>query len=85
MEQQSHYQRYIKPRLQNDADFKAKYQAYQSNKRKLRYANDDNFRQAVNTRAKLYNVKKYQENVDYREKQKSYSRQKYLERKLQTS
>ena len=77
----NHYQKYIKQILENDNEFRAKYQAYQNKKRSVRLQEDDEFRKKRNALTKSYQARKYNEDPEYRERKKADALQRYYKNK----
>jgi hypothetical protein len=80
--QLSHYQKYIKPRLQNDEEHRAKHNAKTVRILKNKYDTDEAFHEQHNNRTRLYNKNRYATDSAFRERKKEQARAKYLLKKL---
>lgn len=78
---QNMYQKYVKPRLQSDPEFRAKYIKHYTEVYIRKYKTDEDFHKAVNERAKNFMRKKYQTDPEFREEQKERCRQYRLKQK----
>lgn len=70
------YQKYIKPRLESDPEFRARYQACQNRRRSIRLQEDVEFRKKRNALSKAHQARKY-EDPEYRERKKSMALERY--------
>lgn len=75
------YAKYIKPRLENDAEFRRKFIACQVNRNRKRYQRDEDYRKKKDERAKEHHRNKYANDPEYREKKKQESKRRYQEKK----
>jgi hypothetical protein len=77
----SFYNKYIKPRLENDPEFRRKFIACQVNRNRKRYQRDEEFRKKKDECAKQHHRNKYANDSEYREKKKQESKRRYQEKK----
>lgn len=75
------YAKYIKPRLENDAEFRRKFLECQKKRNCKRYQRDEEFRKRQDQRVKEYHRDKYANDPEYREKKKEESRRRYQDKK----
>lgn len=73
----NHYQKYIKPRLESDPEFKAKHQACQNRRRSIRLQEDAEFRKKRNELARKHHARKYEEDPEYRDRKKAAALERY--------
>lgn len=78
---QSMYSRYVKPRLESDPEFRAKYmkQRIAINVKKMQTNPEYKLKHA--TAMKTRNKQRYDEDNEYRERQKTRALQRYYEKK----
>lgn len=74
------YQKYIKPRLQNDPEFRAHYIKTHVDKYVRRYKTDPEFKRIADEKAKVAMRNKYHEDPEYRARKIEYARM-YREKK----
>lgn len=75
------YAKYIKPRLQNDPEFRAKFLECQKKRNCKRYQRDEEFRKRQDERVKEYHRNKYANDPEYRAKKIEDNRRRYQEKK----
>lgn len=75
------YAKYIKPRLQNDEEFRRKFNACQCKRLLKRYHNDEEFRKKRDEASKQHHRNKYANDPEYREKKKEATKKRYAEKK----
>jgi hypothetical protein len=80
----NHYEKYIKPRLQNDPEYRAKHNAKTVRILKKKYDTDEAFHEQHNNRTKLYNKNRYADDEAFRERAKERARASYLLKKTRT-
>lgn len=71
------YQRYIKPRLQNDPEFLAKHKEYQKKRKAIRYKEDPEFKAKKDARTKAHHIRRYAEDEEHRERKKAMALERY--------
>lgn len=81
METLSHYQRYIKPRLEADPQFKALYIRRVNESRARRLKNNDEFKKEHNATVRKALKERYATDEEYRIKKRQDALQRYYERK----
>jgi hypothetical protein len=81
-QQLNHYEKYIKPRLENDAEYRAKHNAKTVRILKKKYDTDEAFHEQHNNRTKLYNKTRYATDEAFRELKKQRARESYLLKKI---
>jgi hypothetical protein len=77
----SQYDKYVKPRLENDPEYKAKYLEAHSLWCKQMYHNNDEYREKTLQRTKACMKERYENDPEYRERQKQKALQRYYAKK----
>ena len=77
----SQYTKYVQPRLQNDPEFRAKYNEIQNKRLIRRYHEDPEFRQKQLDKAKIRLKNRYDTDPEYREHQREKARRQCNARK----
>ena len=75
------YQRWVKPRLESDPEFRKKYIQQHSDMVMKRYKNDEEYKKKIAESSKISMRNKYQQDPEYRAKKIEYSRMYYLKKK----
>lgn len=79
---QSPYQRWVKPRLQNDPEFREKIFTRIAVCNRKRYNTDDNFKLSEQERIRKIHKDRYANDPEYRERKKEQSRVYQQKKKL---
>ena len=77
----SHYARYVKPRLQNDPEFKKNYKEYMSNYYKNKYNTDDEYREKLKEKTRQEHRQRYAEDPEYKQKKIDQAMARYYAKK----
>lgn len=78
---QSNYQKYIKPRLENDPEFRDKHNKYTSAYLSKKYKEDEDYRKKCNEYNKRSKKEKYDNDELYRKKKREQALNRYYEKK----
>lgn len=73
----SNYAKYIKPRLEADEEFRAKYRKQRSEIQLRKYHRDDKYRANQDERVKVSHRIRYNEDTEYRERKKAMALERY--------
>ncbi len=71
------YSRYIKPRLEEDEVFRARYMKQRVEIQKRKYQRDEKYRAKQDVRVKARNNQRYDEDPEYRERKKKAALERY--------
>lgn len=77
----NHYQRYVKPRLLTDPEFKARHHAQMQKAYVRRCKTIESVRLNRNEHSRVSKKNRYDNDPEFREKQKAYARQYYHNKK----
>lgn len=77
METLTHYQKYIKPRLENDPEFRAKYMKQRTEIQSRRYKRDETFKAQHDENVKRRHRQRYAEDPEYCERKKTMALERY--------
>lgn len=79
--QLNNYQKYTKPRLENDANYRVKWNGYINRYRQKRYKEDKDFKENEQKRQRDLKREQYHNNEDYRAKKREDALNRYYEKK----
>ena len=77
------YEKYVKPKLENDPEFKKKYRQYINEHKRSKYANDDEYRKKLNERTRLEHKQRYATDAEYRQKKIDQAKARYYKNKTE--
>lgn len=83
LEMTSNYAKYIKPRLEADEEFRAKYMKQRVEILLRKYQRDENFRAKQDERVKARNNRRYDEDEEFRERKKKAALERYYKKKAE--
>lgn len=78
----SSYAKYIKPRLQNEPEFKEKHSQYMTNYISKLYHKNEEYRKKVNEASKTSHRKRYESDHEYRQHKRQQALDRYYEKKM---
>jgi hypothetical protein len=77
----NNYQKYIKPKLENDTCYRTKWNGYMNKYKKKRYDNDEEYKQNEYKKQREIKKHQYHNNEQYRIKKKDDALNRYYEKK----
>lgn len=74
---QSMYSRYVKPRLENDEEFRVRYKKQRNEIQSRKYKRDEKYKAKQDARVKARNNQRYDEDEGFRERKKKAALERY--------